>query len=198
MPRGLRRSAASRLRHRPPACPSGVATSRRRGRAGGYLPSGVSVDGGRSGLMGGDGPPVVASLPRRGPAGPAGRSPSSRRRYGPCTRPVWRCCWMWSTTTLARATSMARRCATWPRRCLGWPAGRRRRPWCHGHQHEPQTAAALAADHPRTPTRSRSHANGPWLTPDPQIRSLDAGRCDRPGHADHSLARSRPSQHPFR
>ena len=60
-------------------------------------------------------------------------------------------------------------------------------------QHEPQTAAALAADHPRTPTRSRSYANGPRLTLDPQIRSLDAGHCDRPGHADHSLARSRPS-----
>jgi hypothetical protein len=44
----------------------------------------------------------------------------------------------------------------------------------------------------------RSHANRPRLTRDPQIRSLDAGRCDRPGHADHSLARSRPSQHPVR
>jgi hypothetical protein len=64
---------------------------------------------------------------------PGGEVAEFQVTYGPCTRPVWRCCWMWSTTTLARATSMARRCATWPRRCPGWPAGRRRRPWCHGH-----------------------------------------------------------------
>jgi hypothetical protein len=66
---------------------------------------------------------------------------------------------------------------------------------CHGHQHEPQTAAALAADPPRTPTRSRSHANGPRPTPDPQLTSLDAGRCVRPGHVDHCLARSGSSRH---
>ena len=103
--------------------------------------------------------------------------------------------WPWPTWRLRPRSTSGCSCWRWPRRCPGWPAGRRRRPWCHGHQHEPQTAAALAADHPRTPTRSRSHANGPRPTPDPQIRSLNAGRCHRPGHADHSLARSGSSRH---
>ena len=48
---------------------------------------------------------TTATPPRCGPAGPAARSPSSRRWSTRCTRPGSRCCSTWCSTTPPRATS---------------------------------------------------------------------------------------------